>query len=126
MSSNIWKQITNMRIDIEILFQQPLHMEYVSLSWSDIPDLLVPIMISLIEGCCYTNYNINISVYFYDIYDMFFLFKRNILIFIWRSFELQYLFSILFCCWGALKYFRELCFGLFDLLFSEVFALFWF
>ena len=77
MSSNIWKQITSMLIDIEILFQQPLPTEYVSLSWSDIPDLLVPFMMSLIEGCCYKNYNINISVYFYDIYDMFFSFQKK-------------------------------------------------
>ena len=28
-------------------------MEYISLSWSDIPELVVPIMISLIEGWCY-------------------------------------------------------------------------
>jgi hypothetical protein len=33
-------------------FQQHLHMEYISLSWYDIPDLVVPIRISLIEGCC--------------------------------------------------------------------------
>ena len=33
-------------------FQQHLHMEYISLSWYDIPELLVSIRISLIEGCC--------------------------------------------------------------------------
>ena len=33
-------------------FQQHLHMEYISLSWYDIPELVVPIRISLIEGCC--------------------------------------------------------------------------
>jgi hypothetical protein len=33
-------------------FQQHPHMEYISLSWYDIPDLVVPITISLIEGCC--------------------------------------------------------------------------
>ena len=33
-------------------FQQHLHMESISLSWSNIPELVVPIMISLIEGCC--------------------------------------------------------------------------
>jgi len=33
-------------------FQQHLHMEYISLSWSDISELVVPIMISLIESCC--------------------------------------------------------------------------
>jgi hypothetical protein len=27
-------------------------MEYISLSWYDIPELVVPIGISLIEGCC--------------------------------------------------------------------------
>jgi hypothetical protein len=27
-------------------------MEYISLRWYDIPELVVPIMISLIEGCC--------------------------------------------------------------------------
>ena len=32
--------------------QQHLHMEYISLSWYDIPELVVPIMISLIQGCC--------------------------------------------------------------------------
>jgi hypothetical protein len=32
-------------------FQQHLHMEYTSLSWYDIPELVVPIRISLIEGC---------------------------------------------------------------------------
>ena len=31
-----------------------LHMEYIFLSWSDIPELVVPIKISLIEGC-WTN-----------------------------------------------------------------------
>ena len=29
----------------------PLY-EYISLSWSGIPELVVPILISLIEGCC--------------------------------------------------------------------------
>ena len=33
-------------------FQQHLHMEYISLRWYDIPDLVIPIKISLIEGCC--------------------------------------------------------------------------
>ena len=33
-------------------FQQHLHMEYISLSWFDIPELMVAIMISLIECCC--------------------------------------------------------------------------
>jgi len=31
-------------------FQQHLHMEYISLSWYDIPELLVHIRNSLIEG----------------------------------------------------------------------------
>ena len=30
----------------------PAHGVYVSLSWSDIPELVVPVRISLIEGCC--------------------------------------------------------------------------
>jgi len=30
--------------------QQHLHMEYISLSWYDIPELVFPIMISVIEG----------------------------------------------------------------------------
>jgi hypothetical protein len=29
-----------------------LHMAYISLSWYDIPELVVPIRISMIEGCC--------------------------------------------------------------------------
>ena len=33
-------------------FPQQLHMEYISISWSDIPELVVSIRISLIEGCC--------------------------------------------------------------------------
>jgi hypothetical protein len=33
-------------------FQKHLHMEYISLSWYDIPELVVSIRISLIEGCC--------------------------------------------------------------------------
>jgi hypothetical protein len=33
-------------------FQQHLHMEYISLRWYDIPELVVPIRITLIEGCC--------------------------------------------------------------------------
>jgi hypothetical protein len=33
-------------------FQQHLYMEYISLSWYDLPWLVVPIMFSLIEGCC--------------------------------------------------------------------------
>ena len=33
-------------------FQQHLHMEYIFLSSYDIPDLVVPIRISLLEGCC--------------------------------------------------------------------------
>ena len=33
-------------------FQQHLHMEYISLSWYDIPEIVVPIRISLIKGCC--------------------------------------------------------------------------
>ena len=32
-------------------FQQHLHMEYISLRWSDIPELAVPIRISLIDCC---------------------------------------------------------------------------
>jgi hypothetical protein len=32
-------------------FHQHLHMEYISLSWYDIPELVFPIMISLIDGC---------------------------------------------------------------------------
>jgi len=31
------------------IFQQHLHMEYISLSWSNIPELVFPIRISLIE-----------------------------------------------------------------------------
>jgi hypothetical protein len=34
-------------------FQQHLHMEYISLSWYDITELVVPIRIYLIEVCCY-------------------------------------------------------------------------
>ena len=34
-------------------FQQHLHMEYISLSWCDISEFVVPIRISLIEGCWY-------------------------------------------------------------------------
>ena len=34
-------------------FQQHLHMEYISLSWYDIPELVVPIRISLIESSCW-------------------------------------------------------------------------
>jgi hypothetical protein len=33
-------------------FQQHLHMEYISLRCYDIPELVVSIRISLIEGCC--------------------------------------------------------------------------
>ena len=33
-------------------FHQHLHTEYISLSWNDIPDLVVARLISLIEGCC--------------------------------------------------------------------------
>lgn len=33
-------------------FQRHLHMEYTSLSWTDIPEFVVPIMISLIKGYC--------------------------------------------------------------------------
>ena len=33
-------------------FQQHLHMEHISLSWYDIPEHMVPVRISLIEGCC--------------------------------------------------------------------------
>ena len=33
-------------------FQQHLHMEYISLRWYDIPELVVLIRIFLIEGCC--------------------------------------------------------------------------
>ena len=35
-----------------VTLQQHLHMEYISLSWYDIPELVVNIRISLIEGCC--------------------------------------------------------------------------
>ena len=35
------------------IFQQHLHMEYMSPGWSDIPELVVPLSISLIEGCCW-------------------------------------------------------------------------
>ena len=34
------------------IFQQQLHMDYASLSWFDITELVVPIRFSLIEGCC--------------------------------------------------------------------------
>ena len=37
----------------EPTFKQHLHMEYISLRWYDIPELVVPITISLREGCCY-------------------------------------------------------------------------
>ena len=33
-------------------FQLHRHMEYISLHWSDIPDIVVHIIISMIEGCC--------------------------------------------------------------------------
>ena len=33
-------------------FQQHLHMEFISLKWYDILDLVFPIMIVWIEGCC--------------------------------------------------------------------------
>ena len=33
-------------------FQQHLHMEYIYLSWYDIPEPVFPIRISLTEGCC--------------------------------------------------------------------------
>jgi hypothetical protein len=33
-------------------FQHLMHREYISLSWSDIPKLVIPIMISWIDGCC--------------------------------------------------------------------------
>ena len=36
-----------------VAFQQHLHMEYISLSWYDIPELLVHVRNSLIEGYCY-------------------------------------------------------------------------
>jgi len=32
-----------------------LHMEYIFLNWCDIPELLLPIRISLIEDCCKNN-----------------------------------------------------------------------
>jgi hypothetical protein len=35
-----------------VTFQQHLHMEYISISWSDVPEFVVPFVISLIEGCC--------------------------------------------------------------------------
>ena len=34
-------------------------MEYISLSWYDIPELVVPIRISLTEGCCLTRKLLN-------------------------------------------------------------------
>jgi len=33
-------------------FQHHLHMEYTMFSWYEIPDLVIPIRISLIESCC--------------------------------------------------------------------------
>jgi hypothetical protein len=36
----------------EATFQKHLHMEYISLRWYEILELVVPIRISLIEGCC--------------------------------------------------------------------------
>jgi hypothetical protein len=33
-------------------FQQHLHIEYISPSWYDITELVVPIRISLIKDCC--------------------------------------------------------------------------
>jgi len=33
-------------------FQLRVHMEFISLSWSDIPEIVVPIRISLRKGCC--------------------------------------------------------------------------
>ena len=44
--------IVNFPFKYVATFQQRLHMKYHSLGWSDIPVLLVHIMISLIE-CCY-------------------------------------------------------------------------
>ena len=37
----------------EATFKQHLHIEYISLRLYDIPELVVPITISLREGCCY-------------------------------------------------------------------------
>ena len=37
---------------LTIPFHRHLDMEYISLSSYDIPELVVPIRISLIEGCC--------------------------------------------------------------------------
>ena len=34
-------------------FQQHQHMEYISLSWYDIPELVVLFIISVVEDCCY-------------------------------------------------------------------------
>jgi hypothetical protein len=33
-------------------FKQQMHMEYVSLSWCDIQELAISIMVSCIEDCC--------------------------------------------------------------------------
>jgi hypothetical protein len=35
-----------------VIFQQQTHIGYISLSWYDIPELVVFVMISLIEGFC--------------------------------------------------------------------------
>ena len=45
----------------EVTFPQHLHMEYISLCWSDIPEIVVPIRISFIESCCQVSYWTNAS-----------------------------------------------------------------
>ena len=40
----------------EATFSQHLYMEYISLCWSDIPEIVVPIRISAIESCCQVSH----------------------------------------------------------------------
>ena len=69
-----------------------LNVEYICLSRSDIPDIVVPIMISFIENCCrqcnFGSYNSKVWFTFYFsymsffIYVIFFLYRNN-----WEKWE---------------------------------------
>jgi hypothetical protein len=48
----IWFQFSHWELSYVETFQQHLHMEYIYLSWYDIPELVVPIRMSLMEGSC--------------------------------------------------------------------------
>ena len=51
-AAGVFLLVTIGKLKSSRLSEHHLHMEYISLNRYDIPELVVPIRVSLIEGCC--------------------------------------------------------------------------